>query len=95
MKVEVRCCCMASKLLGWLETYITERESVQEVTFVAVDCVRIDNIENGPAFMYTDRLITLPMATVQHPDGRRYKAFKSEETPIEVLRRIPGFTENK
>lgn len=53
-------------------------------------------LSSGPNILYEpiQKVVTLSIAQVQHSDGRRYRAFKSDETEIEVLRTIIGFVEN-
>lgn len=82
--IEVRCCCQPRKLLGWMKmempksTYLTFPLSPKPGEF---------------GFS----VVTLPLATFAHlsTDGSAdsYRCFKSEETPIEVLRRISCFVE--
>lgn len=84
MKLEVRCCCVPNKLLGWIDLspgMASIADKAQRIYY--------PDPENGPFGR-----IELPIAIVQHTDGRRYRAFKSNEYPLEVLLRIPGFTEN-
>jgi hypothetical protein len=38
-------------------------------------------------------LVSLPISLIEHPGGVVALAYKSEETPLETLRRIPGFIE--
>jgi hypothetical protein len=43
---------------------------------------------------YETITVCLPIAIFRAEDGREYAALKSEETPIETLRLMPGFVEN-
>lgn len=82
MRVEIRCCCNPNKLLGTVEA---PGDGAPSVKFTIVG--------------WTDPL-ELPWGTCElgprHAErGRRFRALKSMETPIEVLRLIPSFEENK
>lgn len=84
MRREIRCCCQPTKLLGWID--------VPKET----KCLRFA-ISTGltkPTDEATLKIehIILPLADIFN-NGQCYKAFKSEETPIETLRMIPGFVE--
>jgi hypothetical protein len=93
--MEVRCCCQPRKLLGWLPVVDRLRAEGRGVRFVI-----------PPQFaggrMTDVQVVNLPIAMfvssqcVSTADGiedvsDRHLALKSEETPIEILRRIPGF----
>jgi hypothetical protein len=94
MKIEVRCCCQPQKLLGWLPV------DPKDVRRGAV--INFTIIRSFANFLSDETVAVTPPARVAlpvedfHPGGlaRYYPALKSEETPIEVLRKIPGFEEN-
>jgi hypothetical protein len=75
--IEVRCCCQPRKLLGYLDIP-TPRAG--HIVFPLPGERGFDSL-------------SLPVATFQDENGNRYKAIKSEETPIETLRRLPCFIE--
>lgn len=74
--MEVRCCCVPKKLLGWLPALT----------------------KGAPIFRfctYPDyRIIELTVATIVMEDRTSHRAYKSDETPLEVLRTIRGWKEN-
>lgn len=41
------------------------------------------------------RSLELPIETIHLADGTERAAIKAEETPIEILRMIPGFIEKR
>jgi len=96
VKVEVRCCCVPQKLLGWLD--------VEPERIVVGNVVQFRTPPSaGPVtFLHegfeTFRLepgerVALPVAAISSGTAS-WLALKSEETPLETLRRIPGFIEN-
>lgn len=95
MKVEVRCCCVPQKLLGWLDVE-PERVVVGRVlSFVAPAQWNFTNqfdVMRAPECI-SARSVNLPVAAIT-VDGATWLALKSEETPLETLRRIRGFIEN-
>ncbi len=84
-RMEVRCCCVPQKLLGWLDVM----EGARQYAFTVNEPVRVSS---WPAIKF--RRIVLPVAKI-NVGSETYLALKSEETPIEILRMIPGFVENK
>lgn len=108
MRLEVRCCCKPTKLLGWLEV---PRELVQLGGRVCFETEPRYQWADGYAVqLHRRQTITLPIAMFKttdvfrvEVDGRHedfelewdaHLALKSEEVPLEVLRQIPGFLEN-
>lgn len=99
--MEVRCCCRPEKLLG----YLPVRDQIHVARGVMLRfVVRPDKwvcVDGRKPSLYRD-IVTLPVemfsASTMRPDGEfdrdSHLALKSEETPIERLRRIPGFVEN-
>jgi len=97
--LEVRCCCQPRKLLGWLPVPIGVQPGPGvEVMFtveqprVELEGLRFD--ERVRVRHIPGRRVTLPMAEWREGSEPRRLAFKSEETPVEDLRRIPGFSEH-
>ncbi len=91
MRVEVRCCCQPQKLLGWLDV----PRDVRPGDSIRFPIVRVfGSALAGTPLRIQEHSVELPVAVFQ--DGS-YEgiAFKSEETPIETLRMIRGFTENQ
>lgn len=91
MQIEVRCCCQPQKLLGWLPVPdgVGAGDTVHFV--VSRPRWRLASREAEPVFEMAD-VITLPVAILDE-NGRSSLALKSEETPVERLRQIPGFVE--
>lgn len=94
MRYEVRCCCQPQKLLGWLEA----PERATTVSYMIRRALILDDEANaidGPAAI---EHIELPITEIYFGsicdlESKRYRAIKAEGTPIETLRRIPGFIE--
>jgi len=102
-ELEVRCCCTPKKLLGHLaidEELITlhnsfsiplpdkilELDAGDDPSDVTVETVQLSIDRFFPnVFGYN----------IGAPNSNPYFAIKAEGTPIEKLRRIPGFKENK
>lgn len=84
MKYEVRCCCAPQKLLGWIEW----PDSMRIARFALVSPL---GTTTWRASIESVELVLADYAE----DGRAYKAVKADGVPIEKLRRIPGFVENK
>lgn len=95
MKYEVRCCCEAEKLLGWLELDGALQPGQRDLrfpprlactsTFTQQETVEI--VEERPA-------IHLEAAKFySNPLTEPYIALKSHGATLEQLRKLPGFTE--
>lgn len=95
MTMEVRCCCQPQKLLGWLPVPDGTRRG-SHVRFAVRQDLELVTAPGHAAPVNTS--VELPVETFGTYDasGERVKhiALKSEETPIDVLRRIRGFVEN-
>lgn len=78
--IEVRCCCQPRKLLGYMNIPMPKTQYV------------VFPLAPRPGDMGFSSL-QLPLAVFVDERGNRHKAFKSEETPIEVLRRVGCFIE--
>lgn len=80
MRVEVRCCCHAGKLLGTVEvSRVAGLDHSWE--FVAHDGER--------------STVTLQWGRVQFPPTLPYIALKSMDLPLDTLRRIPTWKDAK
>lgn len=107
MKVEVRCCCDPGKLLGTVE--LAGVEAIREGDRYTLPLRQEEPLEIGDAeadffaFGQTKtEMLTLPIdfwsKWIVAEDGTPPVmecglAFKSNDTPIEKLRRIPSFEE--
>lgn len=86
-RVEVRCCCDPARLIGFID--VPDDVTLRDGTIVPFQLEGVD------------AAITLQIATWSYPSTRYGDpwgydddlAFKSDDTPIETLRRIPGFVE--
>lgn len=97
--VEVRCCCDAGKLLGWLEVDLDRYKGQKYINF---PMILIPNEVAGTieaSYKISDKVfkdVTLELAKFQKgdPDGGQTSiALKDLNHPIETLRMIPGFKE--
>jgi hypothetical protein len=101
MRLEVRCCCQPQKLLGWIDVdpRAVRRGAVIHFTIPppAPWPWSVEGNNNAPTMpLLSD--VALPIDTLGTcVDGQHVTrlALKSEETPLEVLRCIPGFMENQ
>jgi len=91
MRVEVRCCCQPQKLLGWLEVPSPTIHDGQWVTFLVVP--QCGGGLDGGLWEGGQRL-ALQICKWYDVGAVYYGlALKAEGAPVEVLRRIRGFTE--
>ncbi len=96
MRLEVRCCCTPGKLLGWIDWPDDMRSSVR------LPVVSSMTVEEGFLKISGDMTESVPYESAvltlcdfrKEALSRPYKAVKSNDVPIEVLRKIPGFQEN-
>lgn len=96
MRLEVRCCCTPCKLLGWIEwpddlrshvrVSVIEKKTVQE----GIDEISSKSPEAVPYESVVLTLCDFRKEAMHQP----YKAVKSNDIPIETLRKILGFQEN-
>jgi len=91
-RMEVRCCCQPKKRLGWLDVFWSELEAkmvrrIEHIPFPA-------SLEDAPQPSETIKEICLPIVDIHIPGVGKYLAIKSEDTPIETLRKINGFIED-
>lgn len=100
MMVEVRCCCRPQRLLGWLpysgpmQAGRVMRFGLSAPAFVSLRELP-DHVERTEASYIELPLAVVVQAWPQEGDRRTWLAFKSEETPLAVLRRVPGFVPNE
>jgi hypothetical protein len=91
IELEVRCCCDAQKLYGHLQVPRL-RPGQRSVTFRWYDrpgfATVVDAFNDVPA--PRARTVLLPLAEIVI-DGDRYLAIKSDDMPLDELRKIPGF----
>lgn len=80
--IKVRCCCQPKKVLGWFDWEYMGQTSYR----FALPSHDIWNASHS--------ILELPVAKFRGDDGQTEYALKSEETPIETLRKIAGFIEN-
>lgn len=82
--MEVRCCCVPQKLLGWVDI----KDKGQDHILWPL-AFRLQEAPDMPT------IIELDVALFNPGDGSQpYRALKSMDYPIEVLRLIPGFKEH-
>lgn len=95
--LEVRCCCQPKKLLGYLpvDPQLAIRGARIRFAIPATFPYSRSRLGDGDVKTTPQEVIVLPVESFQssNPD-ERHLALKSEETPIETMRRIPGFVEN-
>lgn len=90
-RVEVRCCCNASQLLGTLPF----PDNGEEFAYPLVQPKTTDFLRAARRGVSLDKL-TLRLSRYCVDDGTRFEqgwALKADGIPIETLRRIPGFIE--
>lgn len=102
MRAEIRCCCDPGKLLGYVEVdrpYIYEGEVLQFVLRSEWKLEHWWNLDsNDSVALRPPAPLRLPVAFVHGFDRSTGEpihglAIKSNDTPIETLRRIIGFQE--
>lgn len=101
VRLEVRCCCVPQNLLGWVDVPEARLRVGEFLPFV----LRVPipkNFGQHPELVESNAAaVRLEMAFYNVRDvdsddfGTTSIALKSGELPIETLRRIPGFIENK
>jgi hypothetical protein len=86
-KLEVRCCCAPKQLLGWLPA-----DSNREYVCFALS----DPLDRSyKSVVKAPETVLLPIREIFVPEKGYYYAISSDETPVEKLRRIPEFVENR
>lgn len=95
--MEVRCCCVPKKLLGWLPSPHSgaKRGHVENFDWSECGYDPAYASDKVPMVSHHSKVVSLPIELINHGTGTKpYLAYKSEETPIEILRKIPQFIEN-
>ncbi len=94
--MEVRCCCNPKKLMGWLPV---DRIGARVDYHIIEQGFSWRDVSLEGALFSEPKItiVSLPVQTFIDPEsGNPPKlALKSEETPIETLRKIRGFIEAK
>lgn len=92
-RVEVRCCCSPTKLLGTLPF----PEHALEFSYPLVQPKTTDFLRAARRSVHFEK-VSLSLSSWRgfDADGKRIggQALKADGIPIEKLRRIPGFIEN-
>lgn len=89
MKLEIRCCCQPHKLLGWVD--VDPNHAVEGRALRLPLKVSISDVQ---ARVYP--FLYLHVGRIAFPDDRRgHLAIMAENVPIETLRLVPGFEENR
>lgn len=92
MKIEVRCCCIPKKLMGWIDL----PGGVFRGQIINFDITELHSpVMPGYKPVFKQRTISLPVEVINIPGKQPYLALKSEETPLSEIRKIKTFTENK
>jgi hypothetical protein len=98
VSLEIRCCCMPRKLLGWVDVPEHLARAGEVVRFPLREPLLL--VVPPPGFHLRARTRTplyLPLLIERYREneaGPLRLAVKSHEHPIELLRRIPTFTAN-
>lgn len=91
-RMEVRCCCVPQKLMGWLH-WPNRAQTV--MNFTLLNRVPFAPDERAAPLNSRTEFVTLKISHYYYPEsGRYHEAIKAEGVPIEKLRRIRGFVEN-
>jgi hypothetical protein len=94
--LEIRCCCEPAKLLGWIRVPDLERWRREGAVTFLLQPERGDRLADQVEAIFAPRT-TLRLELATWSDSRRgirdRLAFRSDDTPLETLRRIPGFIE--
>jgi hypothetical protein len=102
MRVEIRCCCDPGRLLGTVEVDVPYLYEGQAIRFYARRAISLKpwwEQRDGDLFVeHLPERLELPVARVEgyaRGSGEYLNglAVKSNDTPIETLRRIAGFQE--
>ena len=96
-RLEVRCCCNPTRLIGYLEVREQLIYPGGSIDFVIPARRRLADLRAGDGPVEEEiepaRKVTLPVERIAY-GSQVWLALKSDETPIEILRQIPGFIEN-
>lgn len=89
--LEVRCCCVPKKLLGWLEAPLNARNiALAAVIAPGASFGVIENIASTE--VHTNYVLPIQLIEV---DGLKYRAIKAEGVTEEQLKRFSGFRPNE
>jgi hypothetical protein len=96
MRAEIRCCCEPGRLLGTVEVDVPYLYAGQVLHFHVPPAISLRPYweqRDGELFIeHQAERLALPVARV-HGEFLDGLAIKSNDTPIETLRRIRGFQE--
>lgn len=81
--LEVRCCCVPEKLLGYLQVPVDAKT-------IAIAQFDQEKYESGSSAETCSNLVYLPVDWVQQRD-RRWRAIKAEGMEKEDFKKVPGF----
>lgn len=84
IRVEIRCCCQPSRLLGTVPVVANGRDGQKAVFLLPVSADQSGHVQT----------ITLEWGVYMDQNGAATPALKSRDMPIERLRDIPGFEES-
>lgn len=91
MRLEVRCCCQPTKLLGWLEigNYLPHHPLPRFIRFPALSSMR----RSALSFPYIELPIEMFHTAMDEEPMREYPAIKAEGVTLDQLKTLHGFTE--
>lgn len=92
-RLDVRCCCDAGKLLGYLDVKDEDASPWRVLRFARYASPFSDSVAVSSPDAVDVQIVTLEVADCWLPGRDRFLAVKSNDTPIEVLRELPNFTE--
>lgn len=87
--LEVRCCCVPEKLLGWIEVPINARN----IRLAFAPPMHPIFGEDMDMVFGASKNVDLPIEKI-NIDGRQYRAIKAEGLEKKDLMRFPGFKPN-
>jgi hypothetical protein len=96
VKYEVRCCCEARKLLGWIDSVLGPRDTTfLEFGIVPklAKAIRFDLSPGAINEVADFKLIRLPFTLID-VKGRKYFALKADGVDVEDLRKLKCFSEH-
>jgi hypothetical protein len=90
--LEVRCCCHPGKLLGWIDVDASRAYAGAMIKFAIPHRPPVFGIPAGAQLDTGRSTITLTVAWLATGDSQQL-AVKSNDHPLDLLRRIPAFRE--
>lgn len=97
--LEVRCCCIPKKLLGWLDVpdHIKDGDNIQFSILPQLPPTGLFGLDKPDSVSFQQVTLTASeyWEKLDENNSRGYLALKSNETPLENLRTLSGFRENK